>query len=183
MRQTFQDLYKWSCEERVQFYGQLFDWQNWLHEGSYTRVVDESIPISELPRWFEGTRLNLAENFLWSRDSSGQRCTLNKEDDKVAITEVREGNTEVKNVTWRELRQRAEDLAGALSVRGVGKGDRVVMIGAHSVQTLLVFLATTWLGGVFSSSSTDMGIGGLLQRTVQIHPKVRLPSMLIWCLC
>lgn len=78
----------------------------------------------------------------------------------------------MKNVTWGELRRRVGKLAGALKQRGVKKGDRVVMVGAHAVETLVVFLATTWLGGLFSSSSTDMGVGGLLQRTVQIDPKV-----------
>lgn len=165
----------WSCSHRSQFYAQLWDTQNWIHEGSYTKVVDESIPISQLPEWFPGIRVNWAENFLWTRPSGGapgQRSTLHKEDDKVAITEVREGNREVKNVTWGELRTKVERLAGALAARGVKKGDRVVVVGAHSTETLVVFLATTWVGGIFSSSSTDMGVGGLLQRTVQIDPKV-----------
>lgn len=146
-----------------------------IHEGSYKTVVDESIPISQLPRWFEGVRLNWAENVLWTRragDLPGSRCTLDKEDDKVAVTEVREGMSSVKHVTWGELRRRAAQLAGALRDRGVREGDRVVIVGQHSVSTLLVFLATTWLGGIFSSSSTDMGVGGLLQRTMQIEPKV-----------
>lgn len=78
----------------------------------------------------------------------------------------------MKNVTWGELRRRVGELASALKQRGVQKGDRVVMVGAHAVETLVVFLAATWLGGLFSSSSTDMGVGGLLQRTVQIDPKV-----------
>lgn len=175
--QTFAQLHEWSCGERAQFYSQLWDWQSCIYEGSYTQVVDESVPIDKLPRWFEGVRLNLAENILWTRASVGEpwsRSTLNKEDDKVAVTEVREGGTSVRHVTWGELRRRVEELAGALKARGVGVGDRVVMVGGHSSQTLVVLLATMWLGGMFSSSSTDMGVGGLLQRTVQINPKVRI---------
>ena len=141
-------------------------------------MVDESIPISQLPAWFPGVHLNWAENFLWTRGAApGDRSTQHKEDDKVAITEVREGNIDVRDVTWGELRSRVGKLAGALVSRGVGRGDRVVMVGAHAVETLVVFLATTWVGGVFSSSSTDMGVGGLLQRAVQVDPKVRLLIM------
>ncbi|KAI5461402.1 hypothetical protein BGZ63DRAFT_464023 [Mariannaea sp. PMI_226] len=171
---TFTELYDWSCAKRSDFYGMLWESHNWIQEGSYTQVVDESIPVSQLPRWFPGLQVNWAENFLWTRPpggAPGERCTLHKEDDKVAATEIREGNTEVRHVTWGELRQRVQRLAGALRDRGVGKGDRVVIVGAHAVETLVVFLATTWLGGVFSSSSTDMGVKGLLQRTVQINPK------------
>ncbi|KAK7430357.1 hypothetical protein QQZ08_003105 [Neonectria magnoliae] len=171
---NFPDLYEWSCGHRSDFYAQLWETQNWIHEGSYTDVVDESVPVSQLPRWFTGIRLNWAENLLWRRPRGGEPgelSTLHKEDAAVAVTEVREGNTDVRHVTWGELRQRTARLAGALAARGVGRGDRVVMVGAHAVETFVVFLATAWLGAVFSSSSTDMGVGGLLQRTVQINPK------------
>lgn len=94
-----------------------------------------------------------------------------KEDDKIAITEVREGGGEVREVTWRQLRAEAGKMAAAMKARGVKKGDRIVLVGANSVDTALIFIAATWLGAMFSSSSTDMGVGGILQRTVQIDPK------------
>ncbi|KAK2603462.1 hypothetical protein QQS21_004322 [Conoideocrella luteorostrata] len=170
----FPSLYKWSCSSRNQFWSLFWETQPFIHEGSFTQPVDESVPISQLPKWFDGVRLNWTENFLWSRsstDASGMRTQLNKEDFKIALTEVREGNTEVRHMTWGELRRRVAALATALKERGVERGDRVVVVAAHSAQTLVVFLATTWLGALFSSSSTDMGVGGLLQRTVQIDPK------------
>lgn len=56
--------------------------------------------------------------------------------------------------------------------KGVRQGDRVVIVAANSIETFLVWLATNWLGAVFSSSSTDMGVKGILQRSVQVNPKV-----------
>ncbi|RFU79248.1 acetoacetyl- synthase [Trichoderma arundinaceum] len=173
--QSFKELYKWSCDNRSDFYRHLWEFRPLIHEGTYTRVVDENIPITKLPRWFEGVRINWAENLLYNRDTSSpsteSRCTLHKEDDKIAFTEVREGNTEVRHVTWKQVRQEVAALAAALKERGLKKGDRVVMVAGHSLKTLVVFMATTWLGGIFSSSSTDMGVGGLLQRAVQVNPK------------
>jgi acetoacetyl-CoA synthetase len=137
-------------------------------------VVDEAAPIDSVPRWFSGVRLNWAENILYSRgasDAQNHDGVSGKEDDKIAITAIREGNTEKRNVSWSELRRDAARLATALAARGVHEGDRIVAIGANSYSTLLVFLATTWLGAVFTSSSTDMGLGGILQRAVQINPK------------
>lgn len=137
-----------------------------------------------MPRWFEGVRLNWAENALYTRDTSSSStealCKLNKEDDKIAFTEVREGNTEIRHVTWGELRHDVAALAAALKERGLQKGDRVVIVGGHSYRTYVVFMATVWLGGIFSSSSTDMGVGGLLQRAVQVNPKVRSNSYVFW---
>ena len=110
---------------------------------------------------------------LFSRDrATGQRTTVHKEDSKVAITEVREGGSEVKDVTYGELRARAGRLAAAMKAQGIVAGDRVVVVGANSVETLLVWLASTWLGAIFSSSSTDMGVKGILQRAVQVNPKL-----------
>ncbi len=137
--------------------------------------MDESLPIDALPRWFDGVTLNFAENMLYSRgpdDPAGHRGTFGKEDGVVAVTEIREGNTEVRHVTWGQLRQQAGRLASVLHAQGVGRGDRVVLVGGNSTETLLVNLATTWVGGIFSSSSTDMGAKGILQRTVQVNPKL-----------
>lgn len=172
--QTFDELYAWSCAKRADFWGAVWDAQRAIHEGTFTRVVDEAVPVDGLPRWFEGVRLNFAENYLYRRSlehGAGTRGTRDKEDGKVALVEVREGGTEERVVTWRELRRDAGRLAAAMQARGVRKGDRIVAVGANSYTTLLVFLAATWLGGLFSSSSTDMGINGLLQRTTQINPK------------
>lgn len=159
----------------MQFYSHLWSHIPWIHSGNATHVVDENAPIDSLPKWFPGVKINFAENFVYSPSPSGEPCKTNKEDGLVAITEVREGNTEVRHVTWGELREKVQQLAGALQERGLKAGDRVVVVGAHSLTTCVVMLATMWLGGIFSSSSTDMGVGGLLQRTVQINPKVSYP--------
>lgn len=139
-------------------------------------MVDESARIDSVPRWFEGVHLNFAENLLYSRVSgapSSQRGKTGKEDQKVALTEIREGYTEVRHVTWGQLRKEVGVLASAMKAHGVRKGDRVVVVASNSVDTLKVLLAVTTLGGLFSSSSTDMGVQGVLQRTLQVAPKVR----------
>lgn len=103
---------------------------------------------------------------------SSERGTIGKEDGKVAVTEIREGYTEVRDVTWGQLRREVGVLASAMKAHGVEKGDRVVVVASNSVDTLKVFLAVTTLGGLFSSSSTDMGVQGVLQRALQVTPKV-----------
>ncbi|KAK4155967.1 hypothetical protein C8A00DRAFT_31220 [Chaetomidium leptoderma] len=173
---TFSDLHAFSLAHRAPFWSALFHAANLIHEGTYTTVVDESLPIDAVPRWFEGVRLNFAENVLFSRDATttGGRSVRHKEDAKVAITEVREGGSgeKVREVTYGELRDKVGCVAKAMRARGVGKGDRVVIVGANSVETVAVWLATAWVGAVFSSSSTDMGVKGILQRAVQVDPKL-----------
>ena len=142
-------------------------------------MVDESARIDSIPRWFEGVHLNFAENLLYSRvpgAATSQRGKKGKEDTKIALTEVREGATEIRNVSWGQLRTEVGQLASAMREHGVVKGDRVVVVASNSVDTLKVFLAVTTLGGLFSSSSTDMGVKGVLQRALQVTPKVGADS-------
>ncbi|KAF2673050.1 acetoacetate-CoA ligase [Microthyrium microscopicum] len=170
--QSFQDLYAWSISEsRNDFWDFLWQEMDIIHEGSYTQPVDTSARMDSVPRWYEGVRLNFAENVLFTRGSkTGEQTTLNKEDGRIAVTEAREGGTEIRDYTWGELRRRVGLLSNAMRAHGVRKGDRVAVVASNSFDTLVVFMAITAVGGLFSSSSTDMGTKGVLDRLLQIHP-------------
>lgn len=103
--------------------------------------------------------------------SPSKRTTLYKESSKVALVEVREGLSSVRPFTWGQLRTRVSLFASAMKAHGVEKGDRVALVAGNSIDTLCVFLGVTSLGGLFSSSSTDMGVQGILERLRQIKPK------------
>lgn len=144
--------------------------------------MDENARIDSIPRWFDGVYLNTAENLLYSRvpgAEASRRGTIGKEDDKIALTEVREGASEVRDVTWGELRLKVARLADAMLSHGVKKGDRIAAVASNSVDTLVVFLATVSVGGLISTSSTDIGVQGILQRMVQITPKVRVDNRVL----
>jgi acetoacetyl-CoA synthetase len=116
--------------------------------------------------------MNYAEMTLFNRGSNGPLdvSTIGKEGSKVALTCAREGGTEMYQVTWKELRQRVGRLSQALRAHGVKKGDRVAGVVSNSAEALVVFLATVTIGAVYSSSATDMGTKGILDRMLQIEP-------------
>ncbi|KAI9738155.1 MAG: hypothetical protein M1818_005584 [Claussenomyces sp. TS43310] len=172
--ETFHDLYDYSVRHRAQFWDEAFHFLSLIYSGTYGRVVDESARIDSVPQWFEGVRINIAENLLHARksgDSTSYRGTYGKEDDKVALTEIREGYTEVRDLTWGQLRTEVAVLVSAMKAHGVKKGDRVAVVASNSIDTIKVFFASTALGSIFSSSSTDMGTKGILDRLSQIEPK------------
>ncbi|EEH23201.2 acetoacetate-CoA ligase [Paracoccidioides brasiliensis Pb03] len=169
-------LYDYSVQNRAAFWD--FCWHDLspIHSGSYTTVVDESARMDSVPEWFEGIYMNFAENALFTAGptsvSPSVVCTTGKEDEKIALTEVREAGLEGRrNVSWGELRRRVGHLSQAMKTAGVKKGDRVAVVASNSFDTLVVFLAVTALGGLFSSSSTDMGVKGILDRLLQIKPR------------
>ena len=172
--QTFRELYNWSVgPTRTDFWDDLWDTAGLIYSGNYTQVVDTTKPMDSIPLWFQGTYLNFAENILYSADPQdpSKTTTRHKEDSKIAVTEIREGNTEVRDMTWGEIRRRVGLLSNAMRAKGVKKGDRVAVVASTSFDTFVCFMAVTSLGGLFSSSSTDMGAKGILERLVQIKPK------------
>ena len=174
----YTEMYDFSCSERAKFWGHCFDKFPLVYSTTSAYdpkrpCVDESAPMFPPPKWFTGVNINFAENILYQGSPDGKAVlSPGKEDDKVAVTEVREGsNSEpVRDVTWKELRQRVARMAQAMRAHGVKKGDRVAIVASNSVDTLTVFLGVTALGGLFSSSSTDMGVRGILDRLLQIKP-------------
>lgn len=77
---------------------------------------------------------------------------------------------------WATLRSDSGKLASALKARNVAKGDRIFAVASNSYATLVLFLATTWIGAIFSSVSPDMGIVGILERARQVTPRVGTSS-------
>lgn len=143
-------------------------------------MYDDTARMDSIPRWFDGVTINLAENLLYTRqsgESSSHHGTNGKEDSKIAVTEIREGYTEVRDISWKELREGTAVLTSALRAHGVKKGDRVAIVASNSFDTLKVFMAIIALGGIFSSSSTDMGTKGVLDRCLQIEPQVSIVSL------
>ena len=136
-------------------------------------VTDENARIDTIPAWFKGVKLNFAENILYVGDEYGRPTkSPGKEDSKIACTEVREGSfASIRQITWKELRERVGRLSNAMKAHGIQKGDRVALVASNCLDTLTIFLAVTALGGLFSSSSTDMGTKGILERLTQIEPK------------
>jgi acetoacetyl-CoA synthetase len=177
--ENYSHMYDYSCAERAKFWGHCFEKFPLVYSttASYDPTkpcVDENAPMFPPPKWFQGININFAQNILYQGTSEGRPVVSpGKEDDKIAVTEVREGSRpgSIRHVTWKELRQRVARMAQAMRARGVKRGDRVAVVASNSVDTLVVFLGVTALGGLFSSSSTDMGVRGILDRLLQIKPK------------
>ncbi|OAL27996.1 acetoacetate-CoA ligase [Fonsecaea nubica] len=173
--ENYDALYNYSVTQRAAFWRHVFDYFPIVYSGTVPDpVVDESARMDSIPRWFTGVRMNFAQNILFSGDANGRPVIdAAKADNKIACTEVREGCflEPIRHVTWKELRQRVGRLSQAMRAHGVKKGDRIALVASTCLDTLTVFLATTTLGALFSSSSTDMGVKGILDRLTQIKPR------------
>jgi acetoacetyl-CoA synthetase len=151
-------LYQWSIENIPNFWEAMWEFADIKASRRHDSVVDD---IGSMPgaAWFSGAELNFAENLLRFRD------------DRIAIISLRE-NKEPVRITYAQLYRRVAGLADALMKVGVQRGDRVGGFMPNVAETVIAMLASVSLGAIWSSSSPDFGIKGVLDRFGQIKPKV-----------
>uniref|UniRef100_A0A2K6M419 Acetoacetyl-CoA synthetase n=1 Tax=Rhinopithecus bieti TaxID=61621 RepID=A0A2K6M419_RHIBE len=159
--ENYDDLYHWSVESYSDFWAEFWKFSGIVFSHVYDEVVDTSKGIADVPEWFKGSRLNYAENLL-----------RHKENDRVALYVAREGKEEIVKVTFEELRQEVALFAAAMRKMGVKKGDRVVGYLPNSEHAVEAMLAAASIGAIWSSTSPDFGVNGVLDRFSQIQPKL-----------
>ncbi|XP_077457617.1 acetoacetyl-CoA synthetase [Stigmatopora argus] len=160
---NYGDLYQWSVDCYADFWSQVWSFCDVVSSKPYYQVVDLSKCISDVPEWFSGARLNYAENLL-----------KHAEQDKVALYAATEANEEIVKVTFRELRRDVALFAAAMRKMGVQTGDRVVGYLPNGIHAVEAMLAAASIGAIWSSTSVDFGVNGVLDRFSQIQPKLLL---------
>jgi acetoacetyl-CoA synthetase len=154
----YSGLYDWSISHRKEFWASIWDFGGIIASQPYEEVLQDS-PSMIGAKWFQGARLNFAQNLLRYRD------------DHVAMVFKGEGQPTVR-MTYAQLYAEVAGMARALRETGVSQGDRVAGYVPNMIQTVVAMLATTSIGAIWSSCSPDFGIKGVLDRFGQIEPKV-----------
>ncbi len=151
-------LYKWSVKDPVAFWPLL-----WRFCGVKANREWDSVLIDgdKMPgaRWFEGSRLNFAENLLSRRDEETAIIFYGENGDRRALT-------------YAELYRAVAGVAAALRAHGIVPGDRIAGFLPNIPESIVAMLATTSIGAIWSSCSPDFGINGVLDRFGQIAPRI-----------
>jgi acetoacetyl-CoA synthetase len=155
---TYDELWRWSVENPAAFWGTFWHYSGIIYAEDFNQVVDDP---KKMPgaRWFSGARLNFAENLLQRRD-----------DHPAVIFRGEDGST--RTYSFRALYEETHRVAEGLKRLGIGKGDRVAAFMPNIPETVIAMLAAASLGAIWSSTSLDFGIKGVLDRFSQIEPKV-----------
>jgi len=151
-------LQRWSCEEMERFWEALWRFSGVIGErGDGPALVDrDRMPGA---RFFPGARLSFAENLL-RRSGDGDAIVFRGEGD------LR------RRLSHDQLRDRVARLARALDSFGIGEGDRVAAFLPNVPEAVVTMLAASSRGAVYSSSSPDFGVEGVLDRFGQVEPKL-----------
>lgn len=163
-----QQLQLWSCDKPQDFWVDLYSYLNLVPPlpSTVTRAYDDSLPMSANPPFFEGLKMNYAENAMFS----------NPNPDAVALIGLREdqdlSKEDGERLTWHQFREQVRLTASALKRGGVGQGDRVAALVATSIWAVVLFHATASIGAIFTSISPDLGLEGCVARLQQVTPSI-----------
>lgn len=160
-RQGFSDydaLHRWSVEHCADFWTALVE---------YCDVRFSTPPNTPLAKpgqimhagWFAGSTINYARHLLRHR-GSGAALIFTGEDGRRS------------ELGFDELVGEVGRVAAGLRGAGIGCGDRVAAILPNCPEAIIAMLATTSIGGIWSSCSPDFGINGIVDRFGQIEPRV-----------
>jgi len=148
-------LHRFSVEHSDQFWSELIDYFELVYQGD-KEPVNLDTGFNKYG-WFPNMTLNFAENMLSKGD-----------DNHPALISVLE-NGQQKSLSYAELRTQVAELQESIKV-DFSKGDVLACYMPNVPETAIAMLAATGLGGVFTSTSSDFGIDGVIDRFSQSKP-------------
>lgn len=153
-------LYDWSIKNSKKFWGKCWDFTQIKGSLNSSEVLKEHNGMFGA-EFFPNATLNFAENLLWQSDNR-----------TAVISSLENGG--LKRTSYGELRKLVSQAQTLFKNLGVTKGDIVSACLPNCLETLVAMLATSSLGGIFSSCSPDFGASGIIDRFSQLNPKILL---------
>ena len=80
--------------------------------------------------------------------------------------------TGIRKRTFGELRLNVARIATSMRKLGIRVGDRVAGYLPNCPEAIEIMAATASIGAIWSSTSPDFGVSGVLDRFQQISPKI-----------
>jgi acetoacetyl-CoA synthetase len=164
------ELWEWSVMNLEDFWADIWEFCGVRASRGYERVLAER----RMPgaRWFEGARLNYAENLLLGALPAAGRAAPARGAEPAVLhcSELRE----LDRLSWDALSSQVAATAAGMRALGVGRGDRVVAYMPNIPETLVALLAVASIGAIWSSAAPEFGARSVIDRFAQIEPKLLL---------
>ncbi|KAI1344324.1 acetoacetate-CoA ligase [Xylariaceae sp. FL0016] len=161
----YPDLYRWSVENISDFWAEVWYFCGIKSSRSFSEVLPADASIFPRPDFFAGARLNFAENLLFPENAKVSETST-------ALFTVTEVDGHLVSTTWADLREDVRRCSNALRAAGVKPKDVVAGFVSNHAQAVVAMLSATAIGAIWTGISPDNGVSAVLDRLVQIEPKV-----------
>ena len=160
-KRNYKEILKWSIKYFPEFWSTFWDFSKIKGVKGKKNIKLSKVFYKNL--FLPNTKLNFGENLL------------SKNSNEKAITFISENGFR-DEISWKNLRLNTAKLVKFFKNIKLNKGDRVAAYMPNCIETVEAFVATSSIGGVWSSCSPDFGINGVVERFSQIKPKVLFVS-------
>ncbi len=154
---SFKEIWNWSVKNPKIFWSKLWDFSKIVGDKG-EEIIRENKVFNET-KFFPDSKINYAENIL------------KKKNDEIAINFLSENGFE-DSITWKHLNEKVCKFSTYLKSLKLKKGDRVAAYVPNKIETIIAFLACAKNGIIWSSCSPDFGVQGVVDRFMQIEPKL-----------
>jgi len=155
--ENYNDLWEWSVKSPSVFWNAFWDFANIKGtKGKKTFLKKDSFLNSH---YFKDSKLNFAHNLLF------------KKTNEIAI-HFRGENGYEKSISWKKLYGDVCKLSNFFKKNGLKRNDRVAAYLPNNIEAIVGLLASSKNGHIWSSCSPDFGVQGVVDRFLQIEPKV-----------
>ncbi len=154
---NYKNLLNWSVKNSPEFWSRFWDFSKIKGIKSKKKFRKSKTFYKNI--FLPGSKLNFGENLL------------SKNNREKALTFISENGFREER-SWRQLNLNTNKVSKFLKKINIKKGDRVAAYMPNTIETVEAFIATTSLGGIWSSCSPDFGSKGVIERFSQINPKV-----------
>lgn len=156
-RADFHSLYQFSVNQPETFWHEIIEYFQPVYNGSPHPVCTDL--SFEKYGWFPNIQMNFAENLLARGD-----------DHHVAIKSLLENGSK-REYSYGQLRDLVAGFQQQLK-GSINENDVLACYMPNIAETVVAMLATTALGGVFTSTSADFSVEAVIDRFGQAKPKV-----------
>lgn len=161
----YSTLHQWSIDKPASFWTLLIDFFQLLKEGSTSPAYESDHLLSY--GWFPQLHLNFAENLL--------RKAKEENFKNVTALNFQHESGRHSSLSYEELLHSVQRLQSFL-FPVLSQGDVFAAYMPNLPETVVAMLAASSLGAIFTSTSCDFGVQGVLDRFSQTQPKVLIAA-------
>jgi len=144
---SYDALWRWSTTDLDAFWQTIWDYFELQSPTPHTAVLEQNVMPGA--SWFPGAKVNYTQQVFRHVERAYAAGFL------AVIGRNEKGRT--TELGWPELRRQVASLALHLQAQGVQPGDRVAAYLPNIPETMVAFLATVSIGGVWSVCAPTWG--------------------------
>lgn len=125
--ENYQKFWKWSVDEKSEFWSQTVENLSIKLQKNYTSIVDISMGV-EHAQWLKNAKLNIIDS-----------CFQNDPDATAIVFQEESGN--IQRISQKELQKLVNQIANGLIKSDIKKGDFIAIDMAMTVEAVAIYLA------------------------------------------